>query len=239
MKHGIFITLSFIVIFTFTSCVYEPEKKVSGKSENTVIALKYVQGDITILYPEILGLKDEKTQVAVNDLLKNEAFRDLTDWLYSGEKQEDLKLSIEYEMAYQGKHFLSVKYTGLCNVNGYARKIFSTVNIDLDSGKRLKLSDIVHVNYDFIEVIRDTLTRYAEKENPDWAIVYNDKLDKDDKALLTLFTDADTEHNTDCFSYFTEDYLGIIFSTYRVAGDYFEIELRYENIKEHLSSFAM
>lgn len=63
----------------------------------------------------------------------------------------------------------------------YPGDILTTINIDLESGKRIKMKDVVKINDEFVEKLRETLNTYII-ENPDWEPVYTDKLrlDNDD-----------------------------------------------------------
>jgi len=57
-----------------------------------------------------------------------------------------------------------------------------------------------------------------------------DLLNHDDNYFLDLFNKADSESNSDCFSYFTNDSLGLSFATFHAAGDHFEVEIKYADL---------
>lgn len=194
--------------------------------------LQYTKNDVDISYPHITGLHDVQIQQKINNLLKNEAFSELI----ANNNTEDLSLFIEYEISYQDKKYLCVKYTGMIYIKNspYPRSIFTTINIDLNKGFRLKLSDMVSIDKSFVKIVRESLQSYIDK-NSDWEIMYRDKLKLDDYKFVTLFLGADSESNSDCFSYFNRAYFGISFATSHVAGNHFEIELDLGDISKYLN----
>lgn len=210
----------------------------NGKGEENsynVITEKFTKGDaIVISYPIITGLSDSSTQQRVNNLLKTEAFSEFTDYSKDqGINIEDLALSMEYEISYQNNNFLSVCYKGYVYLQGaaYPRSLFTTVNIDMNEGKRIKLSDMVNLDYELVQKVEEELYSYIDK-NPDWAVVYRQELNND---LLDELVNTDYELGADCNSYFTNQYLGLRFSTQHAAGDHFEIEFDLESMKRYMT----
>ncbi len=214
-----------------------PGEKNGEDEENTydVIAEKFTRGDaIAISYPSIKGLSDSRTQQMVNHLLKTEAFTEFTDYAQDQEINiEDLTLTIEYEISYQNNNFLSVCYKGYVYQQGaaYPRSLFTTLNIDIKEGKRIKLGDMVNLDYDFLQKVEEGLYSYIDK-NPDWAVVYRQELNND---ILDELLNADYELGADCNSYITNENLGIRFLTQHVAGDHFEIEYDLESMKRYMT----
>lgn len=49
-----------------------------------------------------------------------------------------------------------------------------------------------------------------------------------------LMLQADSEGVDDCFSYFSQNYMGISFTTSHNAGDYFDIIMKYSDIEEYM-----
>lgn len=194
--------------------------------------VKYNERTIDISYPSISGIQDTQKQTKINDLLKSEAFRELSD--FSNDKSnstEDIIISLNNNILHKSYNFLSVSYSGDVMIKGaaYPRSIFTTVNVDLNSGNRIRLSEVISINDDFINIVRNTLNSYIDK-NPEWKIVYMDLLNHDDNYFLDLFNKADSESNSDCFSYFTNDSLGLSFATFHAAGDHFEVEIKYADL---------
>ncbi|GLC81729.1 polysaccharide deacetylase family protein [Lacrimispora brassicae] len=199
--------------------------------------VNYKEQNINISYPSVSGMQDTEKQKKINDLLKSMAFQELAD--FSGNEKyntEGISISLDNNISYQSDNYLSVNFTGdvILKEAAYPRSIFTTMNIDLNSGNRVRLSDVISIDNNFVNMVRKTLNSYIDK-NSVWAIVYNDFLEHDDNYLLDLFREADSEFDDDCYSYFTNDGLGLSFATSHTAGDHFEIELKYEDIKEHIT----
>jgi len=235
---------TFFIIAVATLCVLLPffcigkmKENETGDNKNVcdIISLVYEEEQVTIVYPCITGVSDQEKQSLINDLLKEEAFYELSDWLFDGNNNmQDMRLNIEYEILYKNSNYICIKFTGLANARLSVRNIFRTVSIDMESGNRMKLSDFVQVDHDFTALVRKALQSYIDNY-PDWKIVYSDMLANNDEELLRILMLADFGPNASCFSYFTEDRLGLSFETYRVAGDHYEIEMKFDEIVECLT----
>lgn len=227
MKRKTFLVLAMIVTLIITSSC--AKQTIAQDKENIdILNDEFAEGDVEISFPQFSGLKDIELQNKMNALLKDEAFREY-------ENSGDLSLSIKYEIIYQDDKTISVIYSGFVynKYAAYPRDIFTTINIDLESGDRIQLNDVVKIDKMFVEKLRETLSSCID-ENPDWEPVYSDKLNSNNEHLLNLMLQADSEKSSDCFSYFTQDYLGISFSTAHVAGDHFEVKMMYSDIEEHI-----
>ncbi|RDY27786.1 hypothetical protein [Lachnotalea glycerini] len=235
----------FIVILFFLALFYvgiHMTSRTRFQANNTynISSLTYTKNDVNVSYPNISGLKDAEIQQRINDLLKKEAFRELDlqgEPFIEENGVEDIKLFIEYQILNQNNNCLSVKYTGDVFVkdSAYPRSILTTINIDLNKGTRLQLRDMINVDYGFVKEIREVLRLFINK-NPDLEIVYKEKLEYDDDDFINVFRQADNELGSDCFSYLTEDYLGISFATAHTAGDHFEIEIEIKDILKYLKN---
>lgn len=212
------------------------EKNCEGE-ENLydVVAQKFLKGDdIVISYPTISGLSDSSKQQKINNLLKTEAFTEFTDYSQDqGINIEDLTLTIEYEISLQNNNLLSVCYKGYVYLKGaaYPRSLFTTINIDINEGKRIKLGDLVNIDDDLVQKVKEGLYSYIDKD-PDWAVVYRQELNND---LLDELVNADYELGADCNSYITNEYLVLSFLTQHVAGDHFEIEYDLGSMKKYMT----
>lgn len=229
-----------LFLFLFYAGVNKIAKKKQSivKGDYDISSLIYSENNINITYPCISGLQNKEIQNKVNNLLKKDAFRELElqdlPLLEKG-NLENIALSITYQISFQDNEYLSVKYLGDIYVKDsvYPRSIFTTINIDLNNGNRLKLRDITNIDHEFVEKVREKL-RVCIDENQDWSVLCKEKLEYDEAYIIKLFMQADAESNSDCFSYFTKDQLGISFSTAHAAGDHFEIELEMKDALKYL-----
>lgn len=232
--------LLILSLLTFSSCLNTKRTTEinddNQQNASNILKNEYVENDINISYPEILGLQDGEKDIIINEILKKEAFCELSDWEQSNDNSiNGISLSIEYNILYQTNEFLCVNYIGYTYIDkaAYPRSIFTTVNIDLINKDRLQLKDIIDINDSFINILKSIIKQYIDK-NPDFEIIYRDMLEHDDEYFRNLLTNADSTASSDCFSYFTPNSLGISFATSHVAGDHFEIEIPYEIIEEFI-----
>lgn len=217
-----------MIITLITTCSCAKQSIAQEKRKLDISSELFTEDGVEISFPQLSGSKDIELQNKMNIILKEEAFREYQNSI-------DFFMSKKYEIIYQDEQTISVIYSGYAyNKNAaYPRDTFTTINIDLQTGNRIRLKDIVKVDDGFVIKLRETLKSYIDK-NPDWEPVYSERLNSSDEYLLNLMLEADSEKSGDCFSYLTEDYLGLSFSTSHVAGDHFEIKVNYSEIKEYI-----
>ena len=105
------------------------------------------KNDILVFYPQIQGLDDEKKEKRINYQIR----KDATKLIY-GEPYEKNRLVcvLDYEIKFFNRKIISAHYEGRCGGistgRGWPPVILAT-NIDIESGKLLKLNDII-TNFD-------------------------------------------------------------------------------------------
>ena len=184
----------------------------------------YTKGDITIRYPQITGLGDMEDQI--NTLLKDDA---------TAVAAEGGAVDVDYTVTWAGPHLLSVGYSGLRNGEGsaYPNNLFYTTNVDIASGTKVRLSDVVTIDAGFIEeyktgafVPQEPGFLEAEESIRENAAGYD---------LNQAFAGADkgygAENSDYCFSYFTGDALGISIGVPHAVGDHAEFEIGYPDLQ--------
>lgn len=227
MVRNIFLIL-IMIITPLATCSCAKQSIAQEKRKLEISSELFTEDGVEISFPQLSDLKDIELQNKMNIKLKEEAFREYQNSI-------DFFMSKKYEIIYQDEHTISVIYSGYAyNKNAaYPRDTFTTINIDLQTGDRIQLKDIVKIDDGFVIKLRETLSSYIDK-NPDWEPVYSERLKSSNEYLLNLLWEADSEKSGDCFSYLTKDYLGLIFSTSHVAGDHFEIKVNNSDIKEYI-----
>ena len=103
--------------------------------------------DIQVFYPQIQGLDDEGKDKRINYQIRKDATRLVSGELY---KNDNLWHNLDYEIKLVNGEIISILYEGFSGVNiGYSGaghrtepEILATT-VDIESGKRLKLSDII------------------------------------------------------------------------------------------------
>ena len=190
----------------------------------------YTDRAITIHYPQISKMNDSEKQRRLNQLIKSEALSVLKD--YSAGDLEKLTVKLDYVIGRQNAELLSVQFTGSRFLQGtpYPAALFQSINLEMQTGRKLRLQDIVQVNDSFVEAMKKGRMIAA-------ANFTIDKLKLDNSKLLKTFGQADSvadsENPERAFSYFTKDGMGISFSVIHALGDHVEFELPMVN----LSSF--
>jgi hypothetical protein len=192
----------------------------------------YIDKDVKINYPQITNLTDRAKQEKVNDIIKNEA---LKGFRYYPMVDNELSLTINYEIKRKSENLLSIQYSGIGYVKNAAHpnNIFYTTNININEGIRLRLKDMVNIDESFVEKFKEA-SKALQSET-------SGILDEFSNAvLIKMFSEADsldnigTENQSDTFSYLTKDSLGISVSVPHALGDHTEFEINYRDIAQNI-----
>ncbi|MEK3808449.1 hypothetical protein [Metabacillus sp. SLBN-84] len=144
---------------------------------------------------------------------------------------DGLTLDIKYTIKRMDRELLSIQYDGLGNVSGTAHPShhFYTSTYLLTDGRRVKLNQLVILN----EAFAETLKKKSKALSP--ALQgYLEGLSNQD--LLTKLQTADQlerigeNDQSDVFSYWTEDSLGISIGVSHAQGDHAEFEVKTKDI---------
>ena len=224
------------------------KKEETNTQTDTMYSVKsatYKQGNITIAYPEISGLKDTNKQSKINQLIKARALSISKDNSWG----DELTLDIKYKITLQNKELLSVQYSGLSNVekSAHPNNEFYTSNIDILNAKELTLSDFVTINSDFIKSFKSstyipwmTFDSKDEEKNLISALDEYKNTQLNDNDLLTWFKQSDKpDRNANIsgvFCYLTKDSLGIRIDASHATGDHAEYEMKLNKIKNSLKT---
>ncbi len=212
----------------FISLVPDKTEDESGYQVIDITVIRKAGGKM--VYPMITGMKDTGHQNRINGLIMEDvlAFADTV-------QTKGITIDLSYEISWQGKRLLSIRYTMYYEAEGAAHPsiLFYSANIDMKNEKKLKLSDVVEID--------DELIGKYQKDAE-----YTGPLEKDDR-LLTILSEylgqvdekalarADGKESDDTIhSYFTKDSLGVAISVPHVIGDYARYELKFEDIRNLL-----
>ena len=186
----------------------------------------YAEGDIVIQYPQITGLSDTARQEQINILIKDDA---------TAIVEEGGTVDVGYTVTWTGPHLLSIQYSGLRSFEGsaYPNNLFYTTNVDIDSAAKIRLDDVITIDDGFIETFQDGAfvpwdSGYGEAED-----IIRETVDGYD--LTQALTAGDNGYGTDnpdyCFSYFTDEALGISIGVPHAIGDHAEFEIGYQDLQ--------
>lgn len=212
-------------------------KKSSDNLNNPtyeIISEVYSNNGVKISYPQIINLSDTNKENKINIMIKNEALKVLN---YYKDVDNDLTLEIDYDIKWKGANLISIGYSGIGNVRGSAHpnNLLYTTNVDLVNGSKLRFRDFVNITEDFVEKFRNGNFKSL---NPDLSYVQNSF---NTEGLIKMFNNADSldnidlENQSDVFSYFTKDSLGISIPVSHAAGDHAEFEIKIQDIAHNIN----
>ncbi|MFL6557382.1 MAG: DUF4163 domain-containing protein, partial [Bacillus sp. (in: firmicutes)] len=145
-----------------------------------------------------------------------------------------------YGIKSKSPSLLSIQYTGVGYMNGAAHpnNHYYTTNIDIETGTILKLKDMINIDENFV----DNLKQNAKSMKPEHQGILSSIHPSD---LLNMLTNADsldnigTENQSDTFSYFTSDSLGISIPVSHAEGDHAGFEITYQTIVQNIKSLLL
>ena len=221
------LVLTFVMLLT--GCVSGSVQAVGEVYQ--VVRKTYVDRAISISYPELSGMSDAEKQQRLNQLIRSEALAMLAD--YEASELEKLTVKLDYVVVRQDAKLFSVRFNGSRFLKGtaYPTRFVQGVNLDLQAGRKLRLPEIVQLDEQFVEAIKNG--RMNAVEGVTW-----EKLRLDNKRLLKALLQADsatsTENPSRAFSYFTQDGIGISIGVIHALGDHVEFELPLAELKSFL-----
>ena len=213
----------------------EKEPEVENEEETISYVLNkttYQNGNLTIHYPQLSGMKNKTIEKQTNELLEIEVQQFVNQY-----EDDEATLDMEYTVM-DTQDTLSVVYTGYYSVEGgmYPSHLLFTTNINLYSGEKIGLSDIVTIDDHFIK--RFKAAPYIDRENPQASNKeLTDEVKKhlnrmDQSELITALQQVDLPTMKDnpygVYSYFHNQSLYISIQVPHVIGDHAEFKLEME-----------
>lgn len=188
-----------------------------------------------IKYPEISGLNDYVKQKRINSTLKKEALKVLK---YYENPYDFVELNIDYKVLMKNLNVLSIQYSGVGSVRNAAHpnNLFFTTNINIKTGERLRLKDIINIDKDFTNKFLNGEFKAVWPAQSEALKHYTNE------EILEYFKEADsldnigTELQSDVFSYFTNESFGISISVSHAIGDHAEFEIKYKDLKDNIKT---
>ena len=237
-----------LLVIVFSAGLACQRKAAQGDTNNAgyeLISQTYSEAGVQIDYPQIRDFSDQTKEAVINKLIKDEALKILQ---YYQSEEANFNLEIAFNVTWQSKELLSVQYTGISYAEGaaYPNKLFYTTNINLMSGEKIKLADVVFIDRAFIDRFRDGELVSGEEAVRDELKAafqaYLSAMTADD--LIALFHKADFSGDSgetgfalaESYSYFAEDSLGISIGVPHGLGDYALYELKYSDIEDNINN---
>ncbi len=219
--------------------VIEPGASSTVTAEETaskdyeITEVKLDMGDkITGVYPQISGFSDTDKQNTINQLIEEETL-DFIKYF----KEDDVTIELSYDVPWKGARMLSLRYYMYYYAEGAAHpnNNYTTLNIDLVNGRRVRLSDVITVDDDFAKTMREFSVYAGPLENsPELEEFLEANLSVQDSSA---FSQAD--YSMDYYSmytYFTEKTIGFNLAVPHAIGDYALYEVNLANIKDYIKN---
>ncbi|HEX3076518.1 MAG TPA: hypothetical protein VHQ24_06630, partial [Lachnospiraceae bacterium] len=199
----------------------------SDNDDYLVIRDGYNKGkDIAITYPQIKGLNDDARQNSINNMLKQEAMSYLNNNVDMG---KFIILDISYDITWKGNNVLSVQYYGWGEVSDapHPYNLSSILNINIKTGKKIKLQDMFHINQKLITSITKKGS-YTGPLSPDDAYLMKEVHSYINSMTMSNFPNMNF--------YFTKDSFGLLFDVSHAVGEYAMFETQYSDLKSYIDS---
>ncbi len=223
----------------------EDTTEVASDISYDILEVSYLKDDaIKIYYPQVAHMENKEVQDKINELIRLAAIR-YTDGFDTTRKNHVLEN--DYIITWKGKRLISIQFIGYIHVDtaAYPSSFSYTVNIDLNTGNKVRLSDLLSIGNGLIELILNkgsskylyfTQGRELQEDlsflEPDIINTIKDYILSGD--YLTQNTAVDT-NDGGIYSYFTEDSLGISFDTVHAIGDHIQFELKYDELADYIN----
>lgn len=221
----------------------------SNQTESVqVINKQYRKAGIEADYPTFVSGGNEEELKKWNQIIEND-FDKILD-IYSFNPIPDLTpvpvdripviLRIKYKIERNDKDYVSIIYTAAFNspTSAHPTDLVYTTNINKADSTRIKLSDIVVLNKDFVVGFRTWSYIPIEEGNEELNQAVEDYFNNlTDKDLLMGFQAADIiglGNLWGIYTYLTPDRLGISFGVPNYIGDHVEFEREYSEFSEFL-----
>jgi len=160
---------------------------------------------LNILYPQITGYTDVKTQTSFNDLVFGEVNSMAKDMKFGESSGGSVKnfLDLDYTVEYKSDRFVSILIAGQIYTGGaHPNPVLLTINYDLDNNSEIKLIDLFKTGSTYLLEISDFTTTSLKDQ---FEVDFNEDGSSAKAENFTHFT-------------FNQDSLFIIFDAYQVGS---------------------
>jgi hypothetical protein len=183
---------------------------------------------INIAYPHFIN----EPYYGLNDMLMeavDECVEGLRKW---GETSEKIEADMECAVSFTNNKVVSVVWWGYGSVDWRNEYLIFTRNIDLNTGKNYRITDLFRVDQDFSNTFFNTC--YLQS-NPETSLALPFPFEE------VLTSNIPKDYRVDPFKnhllfvefYFTPTGVAISIPTSHVEGDHFDAQISYENALKH------
>lgn len=250
-----FLLIIVFFCFMFSSCSAKESANIQELSSHDqradideITEAKYQKDGIEASYPVfIYGADEEKlkkwNQIILQDfqkILQIYAFNPFPE-LTPNPTNIPKILTIDYDIKLNNDQFISILYRASFNspYSAHPTELVYTTNIDKTRDKRIRLSDIIKINSDFVKAFRTWDFIAAEEGNKEYNQAIADYIaNLSDEDLMMGFLNADqigSENLWGVFSYLTSERLGISIAVPNYIGDHVEFERDISGLTDYLN----
>ena len=203
-----------------------PDADVNSEMNYEIKKELFIQDDVRVEYPVIINLKDDAKEKEINELIKDEALETYLQTIQGLESDQKYTAEGSCEIKLKSDKFLSIAYSSYNNFTPsvHPYHLFYTTNIDMETGKKLALTDIIpEIDIYFINALKQA--EYVGKLGQEYAqdiknITFGSYA-SDEDLIYALSQGA--ENNV--FFYLTDKTIGISMPVAHAAGDHAEFEI--------------
>lgn len=243
MKKIICMLVCTFAVFTFCGC----DNGTSGYTKNSDVkenesfgydekidtggisftSAYYTNGGVSIAYPQI---KDENSDL--NKQINFEILQEAKKAEYYFDGIDNVELEVEYRTGLFDNQILSIVYLGSAFSDEVPRamNLIYTTNIDLKTGERIVLSDILNVDNELVAIIKSDQAVIEDEQNK------KQVRDIDDEELLAMLKLADksdgiTINNLPkAYSYYNKNIISVVLFNNKFDVDYIDVDISADSV---------
>ena len=222
-KNEVQKTLTDATVITGSAGRDTPDNAYTNNDVDYTIKTKSIlTNNININYPQIMGLSNRKLQMNWNNIIKDKVEAEMNN------VGSNDKFFLTYEVKTQNEDMISILIIGeiSCSANGNESRMFKyTFNIDLETGKGIRLKDKVDTDKIARNLLEGRKYSLRDVDNSQFR-EYMNLFYKDKKEVVDTLNEFDFGENmayTCGYSYFENGKIYICLGVNHQLGDYIEI----------------
>ena len=186
------------------------------------------ENNIHVRYPVIKDSNDTQKELDLNHMIAQDITDLVSSQLSNAPEAGDLSLELDYTISGYADQVLSISYIGTSYIKDglFPVNTYHTLNIDLNQGEKLILTDIVNINEELMKQFKegayfpytDDLNLVASELSPTTII----EEQYTDEALISYF------QNENAKFYLTDYEIVLSIEIPHVLGDHLEMGIPYE-----------
>jgi hypothetical protein len=223
----------------------------SNASGFNLVTTTYVNKNAKINYPQITGFSDYNKQKQINSLIKNDILNNYKNHVttiakayYNNDYQKAegaLTEKVNYYTKLNSSKLLSILYVENGSIPGsmHPDNMVHSININIKNGTILKFKDLINIDNNFVEKFRNVKDSiWMPHLLPGMPAEAQINLGTTINFQMSMLQNKDLidQLNSDDYSfYFTKYNFGMTTYVDHASGDYAELEIKYNNIKDNIN----